>query len=164
MQNPAGIDSGFVATSARQYFPQEIYSSQLGTTIHWTNILEMIISLFIWKNFCLPGYLTLLLAVVLLSSRLHPQHETSCDSETQMKKYVKSKFKKQLGSSPTTLLNSECKEETLECLKSRNKFKKNEADTERTNTWFTRTLHCVFIWTIVYLHSICSRKSHLERE
>jgi len=57
---------------------------------------------------------------------LHPQHETSCDPETQMKKDVKSKFRKQLGSLPTTLLNSEGKEETLECLKSRTKLKKNE--------------------------------------
>jgi len=49
---------------------------------------------------------------------LHPQHETSCDSEIQTKKDFKSKFIKQLGNSPTTSLNSEGKEETLECLKS----------------------------------------------
>ena len=48
---------------------------------------------------------------------LHPQHETSCDSEIQTKKDFTSKFRKQLGSSPTTPLNSEGKEETLECLK-----------------------------------------------
>jgi len=49
---------------------------------------------------------------------LHPQHETSCDSEIETKKDFKNKFRKQLGSSPTTSLNSACKEETLECLKS----------------------------------------------
>jgi len=49
---------------------------------------------------------------------LHPQHETSCDSEIQTKKDFKNKFRKQLGSSSTTSLNSEGKEETLECLKS----------------------------------------------
>jgi len=49
---------------------------------------------------------------------LHPQHETSCDSEIQTRKDFKNKFRKQLGSSPTTSLNSEGKEETLECLKS----------------------------------------------
>ena len=57
---------------------------------------------------------------------LHLQHETSCDSEIQTKKDFKSKFRKQLGSSPTTSLNSEGKEETLECLKSLTKPKKNE--------------------------------------
>jgi len=35
---------------------------------------------------------------------LHPQHETSCDSEIQTKKDCKSKFRKQLGISPTTSL------------------------------------------------------------
>jgi len=54
---------------------------------------------------------------------LHPQHETSCDSEIQTKKDLKSKFRKQLGSSPSTSLNSEGKEETLECLKSRGIFR-----------------------------------------
>jgi len=40
-------------------------SAKLGATIHWKNILEMlIISLFIWKRFCLPGNLTLMLTVV----------------------------------------------------------------------------------------------------
>ena len=46
MQNPAGIDSGK---------PDPVPPL---TTIHWTNILEMIISLFIWKRFCFLGYLT----------------------------------------------------------------------------------------------------------
>ena len=41
---------------------------------------------------------------------LHPQHEASCDSEIQTKKDFKSNFWKQLGSSPTTSLNSEGKE------------------------------------------------------
>jgi len=49
---------------------------------------------------------------------LHPQHEASCDSEIQTGKDSKNKFRKQLESSPTTSLNSEGKEETLECLKS----------------------------------------------
>jgi len=49
---------------------------------------------------------------------LHPQHEASCDSEIQTGQDFKSKFRKQLESSPTTSLNSEGKEETLECLKS----------------------------------------------
>jgi len=40
---------------------------------------------------------------------LHPQHETFCDSEIQTRKDFKSKFRKQLGSSPTTSLNSEGK-------------------------------------------------------
>jgi len=40
-------------------------SAKWGTTIHWANILEMlIISLFFWKRFCLPGYLKLMLTVV----------------------------------------------------------------------------------------------------
>ena len=38
---------------------------------------------------------------------LSSQHETSYDSEIQTKKEFKSKFRKQLGSSPTTSLNSE---------------------------------------------------------
>jgi len=45
---------------------------------------------------------------------LHHQHETSCDSETQIKKDVKSKFRKQIGSLQTTSLNSKGKEEALE--------------------------------------------------
>jgi len=49
---------------------------------------------------------------------LHPQHEASCDSEIQTVKDFKNKFRKQLESSPTTSVNSEGKEETLECLKS----------------------------------------------
>jgi len=48
---------------------------------------------------------------------LIPPHETSCDSEIQTKKDFKSMFRKQLGSSPTTPLNSDGKEETLEWLK-----------------------------------------------
>jgi len=44
---------------------------------------------------------------------LHPQHEMSCDSEIQTKKDFESKFRKQLGSSPTTSLNSEGEEEAL---------------------------------------------------
>jgi len=57
---------------------------------------------------------------------LHPQHEASCDSEIQTGQDFKSKFRKQLESSPTTSLNSEGKEETLECLKSWTELKKNE--------------------------------------
>ena len=46
---------------------------------------------------------------------LHPQHETSCDPEIQIKEDLKSKFRKQLGSSLITPLNSKDKEEALEC-------------------------------------------------
>ena len=60
----------------------------------------------------------LLEAEAVVEFPVHPQHETSCDSEIQTKKDFKSKFRKQLESSPTTSLNSEGKEETLECLKS----------------------------------------------
>jgi len=49
---------------------------------------------------------------------LHHQHEACYDSEIQTGKDFKNKFRKQLESSPTTSLNSEVKEETLECLKS----------------------------------------------
>jgi len=56
--------------------------------------------------------------VVGVEFALHPQHGRSCDSEIQTKKDFKSKFRKQLGSSPTTSLNSVGKEEILECLKS----------------------------------------------
>jgi len=65
----AGIDSGSVVTSARQYCAQAVCSSKLGTTIHLTNIPEVIISLFICKGFCLPGYLTLMLTVVRRTSK-----------------------------------------------------------------------------------------------
>jgi len=58
------------------------------------------------------------------------------------KERLKSKFRKQLGSSPTTSLNSEGKEETLECLKSWTKPKKNEDGHWICKTWFTRTLFC----------------------
>jgi len=46
---------------------------------------------------------------------LHPQHETSRDSEIQTKEDLKSKFRNQLGSLSTTSLNSKGKEETVEC-------------------------------------------------
>jgi len=45
---------------------------------------------------------------------LHPQHETSWDSGTQIKKDVKSKFRKQIGSLPTTSSNSKGSQEALE--------------------------------------------------
>ena len=93
---------------------------------------------------------------------LHPQHEASCDSEIQTGKDFKNKFRKQLESSPTTSLNSEGKEETLGCLKSWTELKKNEDG--HWICWFTRTLYCVFIWTIVYLHSVCNSKSPIGRE
>jgi len=46
---------------------------------------------------------------------LHPQHETSRDSEIQIKEYPKSKFRKQLGSLPIISYSSKDKEEALEC-------------------------------------------------
>ena len=46
---------------------------------------------------------------------LHPQHETSCDSEIQIKEDLKRKFRKQLGSLALIPLNSRDKEEALEC-------------------------------------------------
>ena len=46
---------------------------------------------------------------------LHPQHETSCDPKIQIKEDLKSKFRKQLGSSSITPLNSKDKEEALQC-------------------------------------------------
>jgi len=46
---------------------------------------------------------------------LHPQHETSCDSEIQIKEDLKCKFRKQLGSLALIPLNSKVKEEALEC-------------------------------------------------
>jgi len=58
------------------------------------------------------------LQVTVVEFALHSQHEASCDSEIQTGKDFKNKFRKQLESSPTTSLNSEGKEETLECLKS----------------------------------------------
>ena len=64
--------------------------------------------------------------VIAVEFALHPQHEASCDSEIQTGKDFKNKFRKQLGSSPTTSLNSEGKEETLECLKSWTELRKNE--------------------------------------
>jgi len=36
-----------------------------------------------------------------------------------------------------------------------------KTDTGFTNSWFARTLYCVFIWTIVYLRSVCNSKSPL---
>jgi len=39
-----------------------------------------------------------------------------------------------------------------------------KTDTGFANTWFTRTLYCVFVWTIVCLHSRCNRGSHLGGE
>ena len=51
----------------------------------------------------------------MLSSSWLPQHETSCDSEIQTKKDFKSKFIKQLGSSPITSLNNKGKKKELEC-------------------------------------------------
>jgi len=45
---------------------------------------------------------------------LHPQHETSCDSETQTKEDFKSKFRKQLGSLALMSLNNTDKKEALE--------------------------------------------------
>jgi len=66
----------------------------------WTELLQM------WD------------VMVNIEFALHPQHETSCHSDIQTKTDSKSKFRKQLGSSPTTSLNGEGKEETLECLKS----------------------------------------------
>jgi len=45
---------------------------------------------------------------------LHPQHETSCDSEIQAKEDLKSKFRRQLGSFSINSVNSEDEEETLE--------------------------------------------------
>jgi len=44
---------------------------------------------------------------------LHPQHETSCDSEIQTKEDLKSKFRKQLGSLALISLNNKDKEEAL---------------------------------------------------
>jgi len=79
----------------------------------------------------------------------------------QTGKDFKNKFKKQLESLPTTSLNSEGKEKTLKCLKSWTELKKNEDGHWIANTWFTRSLCCVFIWTIVYLHSVCNIKSPL---
>ena len=45
---------------------------------------------------------------------LHPQHETSCHSETQTKEDFKSKFRKQLGSLTLMSLNRTDKEEASE--------------------------------------------------
>jgi len=45
---------------------------------------------------------------------LHPQHETSCDSEIQRKKDFRSKFRIQPGSLSIIALNSKGKEEALE--------------------------------------------------
>jgi len=45
---------------------------------------------------------------------LHPQHETSCDSEIQTKEDFKNKFRKQLGSLALMSLNNTDKEEALE--------------------------------------------------
>ena len=45
---------------------------------------------------------------------LHPQHETSCDSEIQTKEDYKRKFRKQLGSLALMSLNNTDKEEALE--------------------------------------------------
>jgi len=42
--------------------------------------------------------------------------------------------------------------------------RRTKTDTGFINTWFTRTLYCVFIWTIVYLHSVCNSKSLPGRE
>jgi len=39
-----------------------------------------------------------------------------------------------------------------------------KTDTGFANSWFTRTLYWVFIWTIVYSHSICDRKTYLGRQ
>ena len=64
--------------------------------------------------------------VTIVEFALHPQHEASCDSEIQTGKDFKNKSGKQLQNSPTTSLNSEGKEETLECLKSWTELKKNE--------------------------------------
>ena len=47
---------------------------------------------------------------------LAPQHETSCDTEIQTKKDFKSKFIKQLGSSPITSLTNKDKKKELECI------------------------------------------------
>jgi len=77
-QNPAGVDSGN---------PDPVPPL---TTIHWTNILEMILSLFIWKRFCLPGSLTLMVTVVRHTSKpkwmpldtYRPSWLTSCISMT----------------------------------------------------------------------------------
>jgi len=46
---------------------------------------------------------------------LHPQHETSCDSEIHIEEDLKRKFRKQLGSLARIPLNSKDKEEALEC-------------------------------------------------
>jgi len=46
---------------------------------------------------------------------LHPQHATSRDSEIQTNEDLKNKFRKQLGSLSIIPLNSQDKEEALEC-------------------------------------------------
>ena len=46
---------------------------------------------------------------------LHPQHETSRDSEIPTKEDFKSKFRKEPGSLSIISLNSKDKEEALEC-------------------------------------------------
>jgi len=45
---------------------------------------------------------------------LHPQHETSCDSEIQTKADFKSKLRKQLGSLALLPLNSTDKDDALD--------------------------------------------------
>ena len=86
---------------------------------------------------------------------LAPQHETSCDSEIQTKKDFKSKFRIQLGSSPTTSWNSEDKEEILECLKSRTKPNKNE-----DGHWISK--HLVYKTIVLYLFELlCTCVPHV---
>jgi len=46
---------------------------------------------------------------------LHPQHATSRDSEIHTNEDLKNKFRKQPGSLSIILLNSQDKEEALEC-------------------------------------------------
>jgi len=51
----------------------------------------------------------------MLSSRLHPQHETSRDFEIQTNEDLRKKFRKQPESLSIIPLNSQDKEEALEC-------------------------------------------------
>ena len=53
-------------------------------------------------------------ALGIVEFALHPQHETSCDSEIQRKEDLKNKFRKQPGSSSMISLNSKDKAEALE--------------------------------------------------
>jgi len=52
---------------------------------------------------------------ILVEFALHPQHETSGDSEIQTKEDLKRKFRKQLGRLSIISLNSKDKEEALKC-------------------------------------------------